>query len=174
MPLTPYTSDRMTRSRAIKAILGTLVVYALLVAPHEGEFWPFTIYPMFSQAGNPWSRAVVYDVTDALDEEKALRWAPVQDRDSLAGTPFALGAHGIDPIDYANFVSKTETWHTARVQGLRQMFHDQLDDRALLAIRVNGELTDADSVVVEYEPYVLMTPDDTRLNPDLPTDRAAR
>lgn len=34
-----------------------LVVYGLLVAIHLGEFWPFSIYPMFSQTGNPWTGA---------------------------------------------------------------------------------------------------------------------
>src|SRR5690625_7490964 len=51
-------------SKALK-ILGVLfLVHAILVSTHEGEFWPFSIYTMFSQAGNPWERAMVLDVTD--------------------------------------------------------------------------------------------------------------
>ena len=40
-----------------------------LLPSHEGEFWPFSIYPMFSQAGNPWTRAMVLDVTTTPDAE---------------------------------------------------------------------------------------------------------
>ena len=59
--------------KGMKIIGITLLIYALLVAPHEGEFWPLSIYPMFSQAGNPWSRAMVLDVTDQPDSEV---WEP--------------------------------------------------------------------------------------------------
>jgi hypothetical protein len=52
----------------MKVIGIILLIYAVLVASHEGEFWPFSIYPMFSQAGNPWTRAMVIDVTDLPDE----------------------------------------------------------------------------------------------------------
>src|SRR5690625_1138715 len=56
-------------SKALK-ILGVLfLVHAILVSTHEGEFWPFSIYPMFSQAGNPWARAMVLDVTDLEESE---------------------------------------------------------------------------------------------------------
>ena len=55
------------RRKALRITLGTLIVYALLVATHLGEFWPFSIYPMFSQAGNPWSRAVVREMPPGTD-----------------------------------------------------------------------------------------------------------
>lgn len=159
-----------SRTRSVRVLVGTLIVYALLVAPHEGEFWPFSIYPMFSQGGNPWSRAVVYDVTDNLGESgEPLAWETVQDEDALPGKPFALGDHSIDPIDLSNFVSKTEIWHAERVQGLRQMFHDHVGQRDLLVVRVNGRITAQDSVVVEYVPYALLRDEDTELHSDLPT-----
>lgn len=75
---------------------------------------------------------------------------------------------GIDPIDLSNFVSKTETWNAARVAGLRRMFYDQLDGRALLVMRANGHLTGEDSVAIEYVPYVVLRPDGSALNPRLP------
>lgn len=75
---------------------------------------------MFSRAGRPWSRAIVCDFSH---ETSTPRWTSVSAA-QLPGEPFALLPHGIDPIDLANFVSKTETWDADRVRGLRQMFYD--------------------------------------------------
>lgn len=152
------------RKRSITALLVTFLIYGVLVATHLGEFWPFSIYPMFSKGGNPWSRAVVRDVTQAPD---SMGWH-VYSRTSLPGEPFAVLPNGIDPIDLANFVSKTERWDQDRVAGLRRMFYDQLDDRRLLVLRVNGRIDGQDSVRVEFVPYVLMDTDSSALNPSLP------
>jgi hypothetical protein len=157
--------------RAGRLLAGTLVVYALLVATHRGEFWPFSIYPMFSQAGNPWSRAVVRDVTD---EPTPVRWETVS-LDSLPGEPFALRPHGVNNIDLANFVSKTETWTPKRVQGLRSLFTPHYRDRELLVMRVNGRLVGGDSVAVEFVPYVYLHADSSALRPSLhPAEEARR
>lgn len=149
------------RRRALATLLGTLLVYALLVATHEGEFWPFSIYPMFSQAGQPWSRAVVRDVSDA----ETVAWDTLSARDALPGTPFPLAAHGIDPIDLANFVSKSARWDAARVNGLRTMFYDHVPERDLLVMRVNGRLVEGDSVAVTFVPYVFVRADTAAVNP---------
>lgn len=151
--------------RAGRLLVGTLVVYALLVATHEGEFWPFSIYPMFSQAGNPWSRAVVRDVSE---DTAALSWDTAA-RDELPGAPFPLRPNDIDNIDLANFVSKTDAWSPRRVNGLRSLFADHLPDHDLLVMRVNGRMEAGDSVVVDYVPYVYMSADSTALRPALPT-----
>lgn len=151
------------RSRALSTLLGTLLVYALLVATHEGEFWPFSIYPMFSQAGHPWSRAIVRDVSGT----EAVPWDTVAARSDLPGVPFPLAEHGIDPIDLSNFVSKTQTWNADRVNGLRTMFYDHADERDLLVMRVNGRLVGSDSVAVEFVPYVLIRADTSALHPAL-------
>ena len=152
-----------TRRRALSALLGTLVVYTVLVATHAGEFWPFSIYPMFSQAGQPWSRAVVRDVSGT----GAVPWDTVVAHEALPGTPFPLAEYGIDPIDLSNFVSKTTTWNPARVKGLRTMFYDQSIERDLLVVRVNGRLAGADSVALEFVPYVHVQADTVALNPHL-------
>ena len=129
-----------------------------------GEFWPFSIYPMFSQGGIPWSRAVVREVDD---DPTAVQWEALR-ASELPGRPYALLDYGISPIDLANFVSKSNTWHDERVRGLRRMFGEPvLEDRNLLVVRVNGRITEADSVDVTFVPYVMMTRDTTFLNPDL-------
>lgn len=150
--------------KSLRIVAATLVVYAVLVTTHMGEFWPFSIYPMFSQGGNPWSRALVRDVS----RETLSSWAPV-DLAHLPGEPYGVLEQGVDPIDLANFVSKTQTWDEERIAGLRRMFDaDRLDDRRLLVMRVNGRLKNGDSVVVECIPYVLLEQQASSLHPDLP------
>ncbi|MDX1547314.1 MAG: hypothetical protein R3247_10020 [Rhodothermales bacterium] len=149
--------------RAAYVLVGTFVAYGVLVGTHLGEFWPFSIYPMFSQGGNPWSRAVVRDVTGL---EEPLSWQAVGP-EGLMGRPFATKPNGIDPIDLANFVSKTERWDADRAAGLRRMFYDQLEGRRLLVLRANGRL-EADSVAVEFVPYALLDAEGITLNPALP------
>lgn len=148
--------------RSLLLLGGTFLVYALLVATHLGEFWPFSIYPMFSQGGHPWSRAVVLDVSD----EAAIDWAE-RDVDALPGTPYPLLPNGIDPIDLANFVSKTTTWDADRLAGLQRMFYDQLDDRRLLVVRVDGHIDERDSVVVRFRPTALLAQDTAYVAPAL-------
>lgn len=157
-------SASSVRQRARRTLLGTLLVYALLVATHLGEFWPFSIYPMFSQGGNDWSRAVVRTVPDTLDPA----WEAESDVEALPGTGFPLTKYGIDPIDLSNYVSKTEAWTSSRTQGLRTMFSDETERHTFLVMRVNGTMTEQDSVVVEYVPYALVRDDHVALNPSLP------
>ena len=143
----------------------TFLVYAVLVATHLGEFWPFSIYPMFSQAGNPWSRAIVVDVTET---DGVVPWNATY-ADNLPGTPIAVTDYGVDPIDLANYVSKTEQWDDVRANGLRTMFEaHKLGDTQLLVMRARGEMTDADSVRVYFEPYLVMSNTGFTLNPALP------
>ena len=143
-------------------LLTSFVVYGLLVSTNEGEFWPFSIYPMFSQGGNDWSRALVREV-----EADHADWDTLAVR-SLPGKPFPLLQHGIDPIDLANFVSKTRVWNDARVDGLRRMFGEDLDrPGGLLVLRVNGRMTTPDSIGVEAVPYALLTSSGAELNPVL-------
>ena len=60
--------------RGLKLIGWLFLLSTVLVASHKGEFWPFSIYPMFSQAGNSWSRALLIeiepdDTTNIWDEK---------------------------------------------------------------------------------------------------------
>lgn len=143
----------------------TLLIYAVLVAPHEGEFWPFSIYPMFSQAGNPWTRAMVLDVTDISEEE---RWQAhlLQERTADA---VPVGSYGVDQIDFSNFVVKTEDWTESRRQALITMFgSENIEGREWMITKTSGQLIGRDSVSIEIQPYILITSDSTALNPNLP------
>jgi hypothetical protein len=154
--------------RSIRIIGGVLVVYALLVATHLGEFWPFSIYPMFSQAGNPWTRSIVRELPSQADPD-TLSWEAVRLQD-LPGRPYPLEPKGINQNDVANYVSKTETWTDERVQGLRSLFFKNRSlDASLLVYRVRGELV-ADTVSISATPVLLFTPSASHLNPS-PADR---
>ena len=155
-------------TRALRVVGGVLVVYALLVATHLGEFWPFSIYPMFSQAGNPWTRAVVRELPSQADPD-TLSWdaASLQD---LPGTSYPVAPKGINQNDVANYVSKTDRWTDERVQGLRSLFtKGRTLSSPLFVFRVRGTL-EADSVAVTATPVLLFAPDTTRLHPS-PTAR---
>ena len=154
--------------RALPISGGFLVVYALLVATQLGEFWPFSIYPMFSQAGNPWTRAMVREMPSQTDPD-TLSWDAVS-LQRLPGASYPLAPKGINQNDVANYVSKTDQWSDERVQGLRSLFFKNRSvNSSLLVYRVRGELV-ADSVSISATPVLLFTPDASHLNPS-PSDR---
>jgi hypothetical protein len=147
-----------------KILAVVLLINILLVATHEGEFWPFSIFPMFSQAGNPWSRALVIEVDDAPEEQL---WETVS-LEEINGRFISLYGHGVDAIDYANFISKTKDWNDRRLNALRGLLDaESLGDKKWLIARVDGYLTESDSVVVSSVPLFLLTADSTYKNPKL-------
>src|SRR5690554_3371848 len=93
------------RRRAVRVLASFFVAYALLVSTHLGEFWPFSIYPMFSSAGNPWTRAIAHEIPPEVEGEALWMSAPI---DELPGAVFPLSRHGIFQNDLANYASKTE------------------------------------------------------------------
>ena len=71
------------KARTIGTVV--LVVYAVTVATNLGEFWPFSIYPMFSQGGNNWSRSLVRE----FPEDDSTSWEVVGLAD-VPGAPFSV------------------------------------------------------------------------------------
>jgi hypothetical protein len=155
-------------NKARTAIWGVLLVYALTVATHLGEFWPFSIYPMFSQAGNPWSRSLVREVSP----EDSISWDTVS-LDALPGQPYGVASGGVDAIDLANFVSKTTVWDTDRVAALKLMLLAEPPKTPLdlLVFRVRARLTESDSVAILATPYVRVgtdrAPSAADINPEI-------
>ena len=155
-------------NKARTTLWSVLFVYALTVAVNLGEFWPFSIYPMFSQAGNPWSRSIVREVSPG----DFISWevTPLADVPHL---PYGVRSGGVDPIDLANFVSKTEVWDQDRVAALSLMLLAQppKEPLRLMVYRVSARLTEEDSVAIAATPYVLvgtdLEPDIRHLNPVL-------
>lgn len=157
--------------RGIKIIGVTVLIYAVLVAPHEGEFWPFSIYPMFSQAGNPWTRAMVVDVTHKPEADIWERY-PLYE---LESNVVPVLDYGVDQIDFSNFVSKTEHWSERRRNALINMFGRQaIGSKRWMISKVRGEMVGSDSVSVEIIPFILITSESTYLNPNIPESEYLR
>lgn len=152
--------------RAVRITLATLLAYGVLVATHEGEFWPFSIYPMFSQAGKPWNRAALRDVT-GLPAESV--W-DTTNQAGLPGEPLALNRLNVNTNDIANYLSKTEIWNERRIEGLRSMLRRQLETRRLVLYQARGNIYDmngADSIRVRFFPFFYMDADTTLVNQGL-------
>ncbi len=154
--------ERYTKYKYI--LIVTLLINALLVATHEGEFWPFSIFPMFSQAGNPWSRGVVQQV-DSVNDTTIWNTKPLSE---IENRVISLDSIGVDAIDFANFVSKTKNWNQKRVQALRDLLNiEEYPGANWMATQVKGSLVEDDSVVVEAIPLILVTKDTTYYNPNI-------
>lgn len=150
----------------MKIILGTLIIYGLLVATHLGEFWPFSIYPMFSQAGNPWKRAIVQDVTDT-DIDRLWQTA---DKNGLPGQTLALNKLNVNTNDIANYLSKTEVWTSEKKTGVRKLLQKNLENKNVMVYQARGFLTNDDSTQIQFVPYVYLSADTTILNTELRTE----
>lgn len=119
---------------------------------------------MFSKAGQPWTRALVQDITDTSDN---LKWQTINFNE-LGETTVALQDYGIDAIDFANFVSKTDSWNWKRRQALQKMFGaKQIRDRKLMVMKVSGRLVGEDSVALTATPLMLVTADTVFGDPNL-------
>jgi hypothetical protein len=134
----------------------------ILVAPHEGEFWPFSIFPMFSQGGNIWTRALVVEYEAVPD---SARWQTV-DVDSLPGPLFPLQDIAVNQNDIANFVQKNRDWGERRMRSLVKLFGDSLATHDLMVLRVSPVVT-PQSVRLEAQPYLLITADSVLRNPGI-------
>ena len=92
----------------------------------------------------------------------------VTNLDNLPGEPFSVRAFGVDPIDLANFVSKTQTWDDVRVAALRKMiFQEDTYGSQVVVYRVRGELAEDSEVLLEAKPYVVLSPSGDRVNPEV-------
>jgi hypothetical protein len=152
------------KKRSARYLLLLLATYALLVATHEGEFWPFSIYPMFSKAGKPWTRAIVREVSSTPD---TLKWKTTN-LDDLYGSPVALKKHGVDQIDFANFVSRTKEWSPKRRHALKLMFGEEnIKNHEFMVMKVTGQFVNRDSVITTATPLFLLTEDTVFSNPSL-------
>ncbi len=161
-----------------RLIVGLLVLQAILVFLHLGhfgdvwprdnprhelgEFWPFSIYPMFSRGGHPWVRSHTRIIADA-DEPGLWQTASYA---TLPGQPYVLDNSGINQNDIANFIAKSDSWGPDRVAGIRSVFVEDLKQRNLMLYRVEGSI-EGDSVMVAFIPFLLLAPDTTYFNPSL-------
>lgn len=153
-------------SRGLKLIGWLFLISTLLVASHKGEFWPFSIYPMFSQAGNTWHRALLIEV--APDDKNNI-WAKRTLSSLNQQDVVPVKRLGVDQIDYSNFVSKTEYWTPERIKALRTLFQNEyLQEKQVMAVKATGKLLEKDSVSVILSPLFLISADTILINPEIP------
>lgn len=164
-PFTIVASLQENYKKSIRIIFITLFIYGVLVATHLGEFWPFSIYPMFSQAGKPWNRAIVRDVTEV---ERGEIWK-ITYHNNLIGDPVPLKRLRINTNDLANFLSKTDVWTEGKIRGVRKLFDGKMASRELLLLQANGSLTRQDSIRVQFIPFIYLSEDTTILSSKLKT-----
>ena len=145
--------------KARSGLLVLLVLYALTCAAHEGEFWPFSIYPMFSRAGHPWTRALVRGV-----ERTPPPWE-TREIDALPGRPVALRDIGVFQNDLANYLARTPSWNEASVAGLASMFAADLEESNLIVYRVEGRIAGG-SPRIRATPVLCLTANGAMLNPE--------
>jgi hypothetical protein len=145
------------RFRALALVI--LGAYALLVGLHRGEFFPFSIFPMFSGAGRPWVRATVRDLEG---ETATLSCAPVP-AEELPGQPFAISTLGLDQKDLSNFLLPRAKGPVASdVVLLERMFDAPRRTRELVIYRARGAREPDGSIQVRYQPLAALGPSGTR------------
>jgi hypothetical protein len=144
-------------------LLAVGLVYAALVGTHRGEFWPFSVYPMFSRAGRPWTRAWVVRWPAALDTASL---SGKKRLESWPGAPFPLDAHGLSQNDLSSLVRRAERWTADDRRALEHAFGSLPCDGPLVLMRVEGRLG-AGSVLRDATPVAWLGCDrgGTRLVP---------
>jgi hypothetical protein len=117
-------------------VLGVVALcYVALIATHGGEFWPFSVYPMFASAGKPWQRALVR-VVAAGEGTSPAGYA----LDELPGSALPLRQHGVPQNDLSSLVQRAERWSDDELRTLATMMGDLPCQAPLLVLRVRGSL----------------------------------
>lgn len=144
------------KRKSILILSSIFIMHSVLVSTHLGEFWPFSIYPMFSQAGKTWTRSLVRDVSN--EDQRLFR--ETQNKFELSGDPFPLDSLGVHQNDLSNFVSKNMEWTHAKKNAIRFYFNDYLDSKSFLIYKVSGDLNNG-KVTTSYTPYIYLSNDTT-------------
>lgn len=154
--------------KAGRLLVVVLALYGVLVATHDGEFWPFSIYQMFSSAGQPWTRVIVREVP-ALPPART-RWTE-EGIEDLPARAFALRDHGVPQNDVVAYVAQTARWTPTRRDGLRALLgYTHTATRILAVYRVDGMLEPESTIDVTCTPLLYLTPDTVLANPHFDPD----
>lgn len=160
-------NEQSTYRTAGRLLAMLFLLHAVLVSTHRGEFWPFSIFPMFSQAGHVWTRSLVREVPDATD---SLSWEATSLR-QLPGRPVPLASRGISQNDVAGFLFNGTARSGKREKALRRLFADDAARSKLLFMRAEPARPENGSFAVTARPFLLLTPDSVYLNPHLENER---
>jgi hypothetical protein len=140
--------------KALQLLSATWIAFVVLMVTHEGEFFPFSIYPMFSKAGHAWHRIVVRDVS-GLDSSALWLERSLSD---LPGEPVPLGSVGVETIDVADFINETAVWTNERRSAMRKLFGNSIGfGRRWMIYRVQGSMDASGEVHVRSQPTILLS-----------------
>jgi hypothetical protein len=152
---------RDARARAGTALVALLAAYAGLVLTHRGEFWPFSVFPMYSTGRSAWSRPVLREVSGAGPAP----WQVV-DLAHLPGRPFSLFEAGVQRAALRRAFRTPWEWEAEGIASLRSLVGEEgIRGRRLLLFDVRGTLAAVDGVDVECVPLALFTEEATLVNP---------
>jgi hypothetical protein len=157
---------RSVNQKAFRALSIVILSSLLLVGTHLGEFWPMSIYPMFSQAGKPWQRGLV--ISTSAETFHSTQWDTLSTLTELPGSVVALDSYDIPQNDFANFIHKTPVWTLKKQQALHHIF-TPVDKEHLLIYRVVGRLNVDEKVIYEFIPMMKSKGEQWKLNPALST-----
>lgn len=134
----------------------TTCVGVVLVATHLGEFWPFSIFPMFSRSGRPWRNALVVALDDSDAELVGRTWTLAE----LPGPIVALEPLGIPQRDFAKLLVEERSWTDQGAQHLRDVLTPALRSHArLLVVDVRGDLDARSELRITARPFAELRAD---------------
>jgi hypothetical protein len=148
-------------SRRFKFIgIGLLLTYALIAMTGDGEFWPFSKFPMFSRAGRPWTRALAVELAAPVSEQAL---GEVWEKE-LPGRPFALHHYQINQDDLSAVMrSYTPPLTDEQTDFLAKYFERVRHDRTLVLYSVRGRFRQDRSVRERFTPVAIIA--SSRFNP---------
>lgn len=169
MELSPALDGQLLARRALRALFALTALGVVLLATHKGEFWPFSVYPMFSSAGSAWDRVLVRRVALPLPRDP---WQDVGVAE-LPGVPVALEPLGVEQNALTELVKQTERWDTPRLEALRALLAPVAGDRPLMLFRIHGDIDETGRTTMRATPIVRLGARDASLNPALEPGEAA-
>ncbi len=131
-----------------KIFISVFVIYAILVASHEGEFWPFSIYQMFSEGGKDWSKSLLLDLPE---EECSI--AAFESLEELSEYAIALIPHSVSQSDLSNYVKRARYWDDPTISGLQSLISNVIDENSVCLVNIRTGLRD-NIMVSEIRPLL--------------------
>jgi hypothetical protein len=151
----PSAAER--RFRIVACVLLALFICAISVG--DGEFWPFSKFPMFSRAGRSWKRAIVREVS-AEDLQRPL--LEIWEKE-LPGQPVALHHYQINQDDLSAVVRSLTVPLTEEHAALLANYFDRLrHDKTMILYASFGRFRSDRSVRVRFTPLAVIGPDGVR------------
>jgi hypothetical protein len=157
---TAEASSWQDASRRFKFLgIGLLLVYFLISRFGDGEFWPFSKFPMFSRAGRPWTRALVVELSTPVPD------ASLQEvwEKELPGPVFPLHRVHINQDDLSAVVRAiTPPVNAQQAAFLAEYFERVRHEKTLVLYSVRGKFRPDRSVRERFTPLAVIGPEGVR------------